>query len=494
MSINDSITIPKLYGSGITSAWANAMQAALGGGTPAQPAKFTVFYDTVSGTFKARNGTTGAITYNDADFIDVVNPALLACTTGGRVHVAQSCTGAVFASPIQILQDATWLTLEAGTSLVNTGAGDGVQIGDSTHTVNYSGIDGMGGSWINRAVNGATNGIHLYDAHVCIVRNINVNNHDNSALKIERSWESRVYDCDLRANGGDYIIDIDGINGNQSNNLYIAHNWIRGGAIANIDVTGWAPENILLYHNGITDGVNGVVVHDAGKISIINNYFEANTDKNIYLQGDTFELVSPRVLDNWINIFDAADYGVYIGDTDSALIQQNHFTLTDGPCIGIYVAAAATKATIWPNTLASGVTNTIVDTASLKVNGEHQIEIIAGDYEGKLVDNAGWETSGACVFTFDPDLFPPIISIKLRSMMYAGAHPALVYTKLYNATHAADVAGAQNVTIAHSTWENLTTADFKAQIPTGPHDYTLMYVMDTNNGYVGRVALIVQTN
>jgi hypothetical protein len=493
MSIDDSITTTKVLGSKIMPAWANAMQAAMGGGTPAQPAKFTVFYDAVSGTFKARNGTTGAITYNDADFIDVVNPALLACTTGGRVHVSASCTGATFADPIQILQDATWLTIEPGVSLVHTGAADAMEIGDSTHPVYYCGVEGSRGAWINRGATGGVCGIHVYDGHVCEIRDLNVDHFSTAAVKLERAWETHVQNCRLIGRGT-YALSLAGTAGNQTNNSYINNNFIAGGTTSVVDVTGAAPENVIIYHNGISDGVNGVTVHDAANILIYHNYFEANTDKNIYLQGNTTELKAPRVRDNWINILAAADYGIYVDDAESAIIQGNSITQSGGACTGIYLTANATNATVWPNFLDAGVTNTYANTASLKVNAEDQIEIIAGDYEGKLVDNAGWETSGACVFTFDPDLFPPIISIKLRSMMYAGVHPALVYTKLYNATHAADVAGAQNVTIAHSTWENLTTADFKAQIPTGPHDYTLMYVMDTNNGYVGRVALIVQTN
>jgi len=492
---DDSITTAKTLGNKATPTWANNIQNALGGGNPAQSAKFVVFYDATSGFFKARNGATGVITYEDADFIDVVNPALLGCASGGRVHVNQNCTAATFASPIKILQDATWLTIEGGTSLVNTGAGDGVQIGDATHTVYYSGLDGMGGSWINRVANGATNGIHLYDAHVCVVRNINVNNHDNSALKIERSWESRVYDCDLRANGGDYIIDIDGIGGNQSNNLYIAHNWIRGGAIANIDITGSAPENILIFHNGISDAVNGIVAHDCANLTIDHNYFEANTDKNIYLQGDTTELKAPRVMRNWINILAAADYGIYVADADSAIIQGNSITQSGGACIGIYLAAAATKATVWPNFLDAGVTNTYVDAASLKVNTEHQIPIVAGEPPdtGWIVDNAGYETSAPSIFTFDPDLYPPIVSIKHRMMARAGATPAKIWTKLYK-IGVGDVAGSEIHTTTFSAWENVTSGDLKAQFASAAHDYALMYAMDTNNGYLGKVVLVVQTN
>jgi len=489
------LAIPKMKGDKVKSLWMQQLQDALGGGYPSQGAKYIVFKDT-TGLYKARNGLDGDIDFEDADFIDVVNPALLACTTGGRVHVSQNCTGAVHATPIKILQDATWLTIEAGTSLVNSGADDALQIGDATHTVNYSGIDGMGGSWLNRAANGGANGIHLYDAHVCEIRNININNHDNAALKIECSWETRVFGCDLRANGGDYIIDIDGINGNQSNDLYIAHNWIRGAAIANIDITGAAPENILIYHNGISDAVNGIVAHDCANLKIDHNYFEANTDKNIYLQGDTTELKAPRVVHNWINILAAADYGIYVADADSAIIKDNSITQSGGACVGIYLAAAATKATVWPNFLDAGVTNTIVASASLKVNAEHQIPICAGEPPdtGWLVNNAGWETSGPDVFTFDPDLYPPIVSIKLRALMNAGAHPALVYTKLWNCTHGADVAGSSIVTTDHSTWQNITSSDLKAEFPSGTHDYTLMYVMDTNNGYLGKVVLVVQTN
>lgn len=493
MSIDDSITTTKYLGSKITPAWANAMQAAMGGGVPAQPAKFTVFYDTVSGTFKARNGATGAITYEDADFIDVVNPALLACTTGGRVHVAQSCTGATFPDPIQILQDATWLTIEPGVSLVHTGTDDAVQIGDSTHTVYYCGIEGARGAWINRAVPGGVNGIHVYDGHVCEIRDLNVDNFSNAAVKLERAWESHVQNCRIIGRGP-YAISLAGTAGNQTNNSYINNNFIAGGTTSVIDVTGAAPENVIIYHNGISDGVNGVTVHDAANILIFHNYFEANTDKNIYLQGDTTELKAPRVRDNWINILAAADFGIYVADAESAIIQGNSMTQSGGACTGIYLAAATTNATIWPNFLDAGVTNTIINTASLKINAEHQIEIIAANYDGTLVDNAGWETWGATTLSFNPSLFPPIIAIKLRAMLLAGAHPALTYCKLYNASHAADVTGSQLVTTDHATWENKTSADISAEFPTGEHDYVLMGVMDTNNGYIGRVALIIQTN
>jgi hypothetical protein len=199
---------------------------------------------------------------------------------------------------------------------------------------------------------------------------------------------------------------------------------------------------------------------------------------------------------NWINILAAADYGVYVADAESAIIKNNSFTQSGGACVGIYLAAAATNATVWPNFLDAGVTNTIVDSASLKVNSEHQIPIVAGEPPdtGWLVNNAGWETSGPSIFSFDPALYPPIVSVKMRAMMNAGAHPALVHTKLYNTTHAADVTGATCTTLNHAAWENITSSDFKAEIPTGEHDYALMYAIDTNNGYLGKVVLVIKTN
>jgi len=498
MSYDDSISNLKIDGSKITPTWMNNIQNALGGGNPAQSAKFVVFYDATSGFFKARNGATGAITYEDADFIDVVNPALLGCASGGRVHISQNCTGAVFATPIKILQDATWLTLESGTSLLNTGAGDGIQVGDATHTVYYSGVDGGGGSWINRTVSGATYGVHVYDAHVWEVRNLTIQNHATAAFYAERAWEGRILNCHLKGSGS-YALKVYGIAGNQTNQLLVGYSWMQGGTVAAVDISSSGVGvssgiNTNLFNCGISDALDGVVDHDSNLTTIQNCYLEANTGKNIYLKGDVAELKAPRVIRNFINILDAADYGVYIDHCADVLVQENLFTRTGAACTAIHLTANATNATVWPNHYDIGCTNTYANRTSLKVNAEHQISILAGSYAGELIDNAGYETSGASVFTFDPDLYPPIISIKYRAMKWPGVHPGGIWTKLYCTTHAADVAGSQTSSTYHSSWENVSSGDLLAEFTSGSHDYCLMYAMDTENGYIGRVTLIVQTN
>ena len=109
---------PIAPGDSISSTWGNAVEKALGYGTPAQHGRYVIWKDTAAGTHYARDGTTGERTEND-NLADLINEKILALYDGG---IGVGLGGSILLKAGNYSLNKT-INMKPGVSLVGEGRG-----------------------------------------------------------------------------------------------------------------------------------------------------------------------------------------------------------------------------------------------------------------------------------------------------------------------------------------------------------------------------------
>jgi len=442
----------------------------------------------------ARNGTTGILDYGGPDelggvlgYIDATDVINACVAKSGSVHI-ESGTFPLL-TPIEIMVNNVTLSMTPKTVLVNAYAtDDAIKIGDSSHQVWNTVIDG---GIITRAANGAHYGIHLYDAHEWVLKPMKINNFASGAICVDRSYYGDIIIPEML--GGVTTLIITGAQNAQSNHLYIK-SWIRGATTNCVTITGWAPQNIIFDTCSFSDTKNGIVVYDGDNLIIRNCYFEALTEKNIYLYGNVYPLKNPHVIDNWFMIgtlSGAGGYGIYSDHIHEGIIRDNSVSCSTGsPCF-VYTTANTSNLTCYPNFLDNTVYNDFT-ADTLRVNKEIDIPIMtADDGEGLVLAEGSWAFIAMApnYVRLNMDNLGLITDVRLNAVIKKTTG-GFVYLKLYNITNSADVAGS-NLSGSSTGYNIEQSANCKAGFLTGEKDYKVMYY---GTGSLGRIVLKVKTN
>ena len=168
----------------------------------------------------------------------------------------------------------------------------------------------------------ALGGIQINGANRLIFRQLafsSFNNTDAAGLYFKRSWIHVVEDC--RFYGNYYDIYAYDSNSNAGNGLRILHNVFENGNTAIYIRT---PRSVSIRDNFIqTYSAEGVHLEVGHGMIIDGNYFE-HIPLPIYL-GNSAYLSQVNILNNYINLHDATDYGIKANGVNTLSIQNNVF-------------------------------------------------------------------------------------------------------------------------------------------------------------------------
>jgi len=307
-----------------TSAWANLIEAALGGGFPAQGAHYIVFYNTTDSEFNVRNGLDGTIDATGSNAATVIQAALDACTANANETVFllgdPSNTFAIGATQL----DATGVNLiGSGNSakLTYTGTSYAIKYDGSTTQQLYSKV----GNFRIALTNNDGKAIQLYER--C---------HYFDLFRIFVDGPSHANSIGFEIDGGD--------NGCYFNNLYSLRTMNCGTGIK-LTTTGTqgANANNLIscilrepFSRGIDiDTAEGTIIL-GGRVEGTEDNIDGLyiNDDNVHLNGMSFEVTGAGA--NAIETTAAATAGIhlapgYITSTGAQLVDGGSGILINHP-------------------------------------------------------------------------------------------------------------------------------------------------------------------
>jgi len=282
------------------------------------------------------------------DYTDIQSAIDAIGTSKGRIYVRDGFSSNI-TSTIQFFGDGDsydeiTMVFNPAVTMNFSGAIDGFQIGDATHTVN--GIQLFGNyAKVNHVGAGGVDGFHFKKAHHCLLDKFYIGETagwENAAVHFDLStWVNWMYNNHIR--NSNYLIKLTGAANQEPNHITIADNVMGNSTTAGIDITRSQASEIR--HNVIDSNTNAIVDHYSWDTWIVQNYFETNTDYDIKLIGDIAQVESPKIMNNWtiLSSGDAFSTFTYLDDVDSAFVGFNTARWSAGAGIFLETTANTTN-------------------------------------------------------------------------------------------------------------------------------------------------------
>lgn len=309
----------KVLGQRAPPDWANAVEAALGGGYVAQGPTYVASLD--GSTYKVRDGADGTVVYDDADADTLLQEVLTAMNAGDWLHLKAAVYTPIATTLTRTLSDIV-ISGSPGAILTWTGgASTCLKLGTTgTPTLNNHVIG------LEFADSGTgTVALELEDVHISSVDRCQAAGFTTSALVLDGSWETTVKLCDFR--NCDYLIDLRSDGAPVSNSVTIKENYLGAGAGNTCIRVGENPQGTRIYGNNLADAAYMIHVPTAGcdLLIIRDNYFESTVAVTYYiwLEADVASKATDvRITDNWWSGIDDAS-AIYIDYGDRVHIKGN---------------------------------------------------------------------------------------------------------------------------------------------------------------------------
>jgi len=218
----------------------------------------------------------------------------------------------------------TW-TFEPGTRIISSASGPAIKIGNDETQVVRTNLKGLMGAEITRSSFGGTYAVHLENAHLCKVEGLKITNFSEAAILLEGSWGSQIERVEVPSNPGTYGVEMirtrAGSYKNHDNNLVMLRGCWLIGTEAAVIIKG-NPQMVELVNCDLHDSKYGLIADGGFVIDIHDNYFEANSDHDVYLRGSENPV---HIIDIFNNFFgtSVAKSIIYVDNADVLRVGQN---------------------------------------------------------------------------------------------------------------------------------------------------------------------------